>query len=509
MSDKNSVFRSQFRNITQYLFGSKLGFLIVCLLLFAFILFYGWRRWILTIPKPLPQILEGDVEKNNTLLGGKYYEVSVPPTGSAQYISADYRLWVPKDVQTLRGLIVKQHGCGGDSSTALGLNHANDLQWQALALKHQLALLGTKYPTDYQTKNRYPDDPCNSWGLIERGSEKAFLTALDKLAQKSQHPELAKVPWALWGYSGGADWSMQMAQKYSERTIAVVAARGGAALVSGIESSLIFNAKIEPAFLGVPVLFALGEKDSHAEESIEMPQKIFNRYRKEGALWAIAVESDAGHETADTRMLAIPFLDAILSMRLTAGDGMLRTIDSTQGWLANPVTNTIAPIAEYNGNSLEAAWLPNEETARKWLAYIADPGLWKQIKYKLCSRKKIGTLMGVPYLTDSCRIDKIIPIRKPSAPADFQLINTSEGEITLTWKFKPDLENGLPPFRIYRDNLLIATLQGQGYNEADLPISINSKLEFRDNKATIDSTYAVSAFNILGENISSTTDLEK
>jgi hypothetical protein len=479
---------------------------VLLLALSAPFLLYGWRKWLLTVPQPLLQnstIINGT---SNVLLDGGYYNVSIPPTGSDQYISADYRLWIPTGVKTLRGLIVKQHGCGGDSTTAVGLIHANDLQWQALALKHQLALLGTKYPTDYETKNRYPDDPCNSWGLIDRGSEKALLMAINKFSQNSQHPELVKLPWILWGHSGGADWSIQMAKKYPERTIAVVLARGGAVLVSDSTSSLILNAKISPGLLKVPVLFALGEKDPNTEEALQIPKKIFHRYRKAGALWAIAEEAGAGHETADTRFLAIPFLDAILSARLTASDGMLRPVDATQGWLGNSATHAIASIAEYKGNPLEAVWLPNEETARKWQAYLTTPNLWEQVRYKLCSRKQFGTLLGAPSLINSCRLNKIAPTQKPNVPFDVRVNRIHEGEIVLTWKFKPDLENGLPPFRIYRDNSLIATIQGQGYDSGDAPVFPNVILEFRDKKAVAHSTYAVSALNRLGESFSHSTN---
>jgi pimeloyl-ACP methyl ester carboxylesterase len=507
MSHRNSFFKSYLQNIARLLFGSKLTLLSLSLMLLAFFLFYEWRRWIVTVPKPMPQHLEGEAEKSNTLLGGRYYEVAIPPTGSAQYISADYRLWIPKDVKVLRGVIIKQHGCGGDATTEIGLSHANDLQWQALALKHQLALLGTKFPTDYQTKGRYLDDPCNSWALIDRGSEKALLTAFHQFAQKAQHPELDKVPWVLWGYSGGADWAMQMAQKYPERTIAMVLARGGAVLVSDTEeSSLILNAKISSAFLKVPVLFALGEKDPHTEEAVKIPEKIFYQYRKAGAVWAIAKESEAGHANAETRLLAIPFLDAILSARLTASEGILHSIDSTQGWLGNPTTHTIAPIAEYEGNPLEAAWLPNEETAHKWQAYITTPSLWEQVRYKLCSSQKIGILLGASYLIDSCRFNKIAPAQKPNAPFNVRVKKTEREEIVLKWNFKPDLENGLPPFRIYRDNSLIATLQGQGYDGGDAPILSNITLEFRDKKAAMNSSYFISAFNTLGESVSQPTD---
>jgi pimeloyl-ACP methyl ester carboxylesterase len=502
MHRDNSVLNYCSQVFSKLLLGHKLRWMILFLILFASFLFYEYKKWVLNVPKPLPQysvIVNG---KTNAYLDENYYEASIPPTGSAQYISAGYRLWIPKNIKALRGIIVKQHGCGGDPSTALGLIHANDLQWQALALKHRFALLGTKYPTDYATKNRYPDDPCNSWGLIDRGSEKAFLMALRKLAQDSRHPELVKVPWALWGHSGGADWSIQMAQKYPERTIAVVLARGGAALVSDSKSSLILNSKLSSGLLRLPVLFALGEKDPHIEEAIEIPKKVFNRYRRAGAPWAIAIEADAGHETAETRLLAIPFLDAAMSARRIASDGKLQPMNAPGGWLGNLTTHAISPIEAYKGTLLDAAWLPNEEIARKWQAYETTPSLWEQLRSRLCSRKRIGTLLGVPYLIDSCRTHKITPTRKPSAPTDVSAIKTGEAERILTWKFTPDIENGLPSFRIYRNNSLIATLQGQNYDGGDMPMPPNIVMEFQDKRATANSTYAVSAFNMLGESIS-------
>jgi hypothetical protein len=466
----------------------------------AYLSIYIFRNWRLTIPQPLPESSTITANSEQILLSGGYFEVSIPPSGADRHISADYRLWVPSGVKTLRGLLVKQHGCGGDS-----LSHADDLQWQALAMKHKFALLGTRLPTDYQTKNRYIDDPCNSWGLIERGSEKAFLRALQKFSQKSNHLELTEVPWALWGHSGGADWVMQMAQKYPARTIAVVLVRGGGVQVAGAGSSLILKSGINQALLQVPTLFALGEKDSLTQEAIELPKVIFERYRKVGAQWAIAIEANAGHETAETRLLAIPFFDAVLSKRLSTKDGSLRAIDANQGWLGSLTTRDIAPVSKYKGNILETAWLPNEETSRKWQKYITTPNVWEQARFKLCSSRKFSMFIGVPYLVESCHANKIIPTLKPMAPVSVRAIKTGITEITLTWGFKPDLENGLPPFRIYRNNSLIATLQGQGYDNVDAPMYSSIILKFRDTKATNISIYNVSAFNAFGESMSQPT----
>ena len=49
------------------------------------------------------------------------------------------------------------------------------------------------------------------WFDPATGAEKTFLKALDDFAAKSGHAELAKVPWILWGHSGGGIWADVMA----------------------------------------------------------------------------------------------------------------------------------------------------------------------------------------------------------------------------------------------------------------------------------------------------------
>jgi pimeloyl-ACP methyl ester carboxylesterase len=479
-------------------------FLVVVLVIF--LLHLGWKRWLLSIPQPLPQKSIIPTEQQDKLEHGIYYEISVPPTGSAKYISADYRIWIPNGVETVRGVIVKQHGCGGDADSDLGLVYANDLQWQALAIKHQLALLGSKYPTDYQTVGRYPDDPCNSWAVIDHGSEKALLKALYEFGQNSRHPELEKIPWVLWGYSGGADWAVQMSQKYPDRTIALIAQRGGGVVISPSAPNKLLTSDINPAILEMPVLYALGGAEAvgtvYFDEGLDIPRKVFSRFRKAGALWAIAVEADMGHQSTDTRLISIPYLDSILTSRLTTTSTKLQQLNKSNGWLANPVTQEIAPVGEYKGDALEAAWLPDQQTAYKWKSYVTAPNLWDKARYSFCSSKKLLTLLGLPHLSESCYPDRVSSTRKPDAPTDVRAIKISASEVVLTWNFTPDLENGLPKFRIYRNYTLIATLQGQERDGGDAPIYPHVVLEFRDTSAEENGVYAVSAFNNLGENIS-------
>lgn len=408
----------------------------------------SWKKWLASKPQPagLPAIATG----SSSILAGNYYQASMPPVKDDDYQTADFRLWIPHDVQTIRGVIVKQHGCG-DPAAATGLDLANDLQWQALATKHKFALLGSKFTTGKKS--------CEYWFIANYGSGTALMRALNDFAKQSQHPELDRVPWAMWGHSGGADWSTQMMQKYPERTIAAIAARGGAFFLLGNN----------PNIANIPVLFALGEKDRKIAVSgtLDLPIQAFERYRKLAAPWTLAIEAGAEHEVGDTRFLAISYLDAIITQRLPTQGNDLKPIDSTLGWLGNIDTKEIAPVAKFTGDPLKATWLPNEETARKWQQYVTT--------------------------------GQINPTQKPRAPTNLQATRRDSTTVLLTWNYQPDLETGLPAFRIDRDRAPIATIPKPSHNFGDAPEPARSVLEFADKKAPQNASYSIVAINDLGE----------
>ena len=92
------------------------------------------------------------------------YEASTKP-GELVY-PVNYTMWVPPGVEQVRGVIVHQHGCG-EGSCKSGLTGAYDLHWQALARKHDCALLSPSY--------EQPDKAeCQMWCDPRNGSSAAF-----------------------------------------------------------------------------------------------------------------------------------------------------------------------------------------------------------------------------------------------------------------------------------------------------------------------------------------------
>src|SRR5438552_2491509 len=165
------------------------------------------------------------------------------PRGAEQYLKLDYpaslssnelqvavtyTLWIPEGVKTLRGIIVHQHGAGTTASIE-GSTAAYDFHWQALAKKWDCALWGSSYHVLNEKIDISPG-ASELWFDPRRGSEKTFLKALAAFASKSGHPEIDKIPWALWGHSGGGIWSDVMTTLHPDRVVAVWM-RSGSALM--------------------------------------------------------------------------------------------------------------------------------------------------------------------------------------------------------------------------------------------------------------------------------------
>src|SRR5436190_7636966 len=103
------------------------------------------------------------------------YEASTAP-GELIY-PVNYTIWIPPQAKSLRGVIVHQHGCG-EGSCKSGLTGAYDLHWQALAKKHNCALLSPSYEQP-ETAD------CQLWCDPRNGSDAAFQKGLVDLAAKS------------------------------------------------------------------------------------------------------------------------------------------------------------------------------------------------------------------------------------------------------------------------------------------------------------------------------------
>lgn len=374
-----------------------------------------------------------------------YYRVRYE--GSTQagelVIPVNFTVWVPPGVKELRGVIVHQHGCG-EGSCKSGLTGAFDLHWQALAKKHACALLSPSYEQSEKAD-------CQIWCDPRRGSDAAFQKALADLGTKSGHSEMAKVPWALWGHSGGGQWAGTMVLLHPER-VAAAWLRSGVAPVKDVPGKPTPCAIPDEA-LKVPMMCNLGTqegvtvKDGRFAGVWPGVETFFTTLRAKGALIGVAVDPLTAHECGNQRYLAIPWLDACLSARLPEKyDRPLKPIPVSDAWLAplsagEPAGAFPVPAAKFTGQLDMSIWLPNETIAHAWSQYVKD------------------TLVAAT--------------TPPPAPFNLRVKDNE-----LTWEAEADLQSGLAGFIIERDGAFLANVPAQPNNPYGRPVFQN--LQYSD-----------------------------
>ena len=401
-----------------------------------------------------------------------YYRVryGASETGALVF-PVQYTVWIPPGVAMLRGIVIHQHGCG-EGSCRSGQTGAFDLHWQALAEKHDCALLAPSYE-QRQSEN------CQLWCDPRNGSAKAVQDALEDLARTTGHRELASVPWAIWGHSGGGHWCGGIVLTQPERVIAAWLRSGVPFLEANPERPEIKPHQLSRAALRVPIMCNPGTKegvtvkDGRFARVWPMNKEFFSSVRQRGGLIGVSVDPLTAHECGNQRYLAIRWLDACMTARLPTEHGQpLRPMPVANAWLA-PLLGTVAvPQNEFEGDPAGAVWLPDETIATAWQHYVTDT--------------------------------KIPDPTRPPAPSNVRFDNG-----LLEWSATADLESGIAWFEIYRDGRRVGTVPSkpanrfgrplfQGLQYSDTPAVPLAKMAFRDPEGTANSQYKVIVVNTMG-----------
>ena len=391
---------------------------------------------------------------------GQYFRIEYPAstTEGALQIAVAYTLWIPDKVPTLRALIVHQHGAGIPAAQA-GATSAYDLHWQALAKKWNCALLGPSYHVLNDAIDLTPGGS-ELWFDPRKGSDQVFLKALQELGDKSGHPELATVPWCLWGHSGGGIWSNVMSMLHPGRVLAVFLRSGTATMFRPRPE--FHQPQVPAAVYQIPTMinFGMGEKGKRPWDG---SLATFQEYRGQGAPIGFAPDPRTEHFCGDARYLAIPFFDACLAMRLAENGQPLRPVDMGQAWLAAPWSEVTAPLAKFRGDRKQAGWLPNEAVAQAWTEYV-----------------KTGTVSHSA---------------APPAPSNVRITARPDQSYEIAWEAEADFVVGLGGFVILRDGHGIARLPErppdsvygrplfQGLSYHDTPFAPIPQMVYRDTSA--------------------------
>ncbi len=372
---------------------------------------------------------------------GTIFDAEILPIAGEKFAKASYRIYVPDGVAAIRGIIIRQHGCGRD-----GIEMAHDLQWQVLANKWAFALLGTHY-----------DDAgnCGNWANLNSGSVQALERALAQFASAAKRPELVTVPWAIWGHSGGGNWAYAVVAQYPERVIAAIPRSGS-------------NGALPAAARLVPQLFSAGQMEQGNPTfggAYKETVNAFERERPLGALVGLSLDPQATHDIRQGRLLAIPYLDACIRMRLPSiAGGPLRTLAEGSGWLGDLSSFAVAAFGDYPGDKTTAAWLPDQTVAQKWAEF-----------------SKSG---------------QVVDTTPPFAPRSLMAVREA-ASVRLSWAADADLDSGIKRFVVYKDGAQLAEVGSpfQQGNFGDEPEPPTPAMTYIDAVAQGSPVYEVSTVN--------------
>ena len=277
----------------------------------------------------LAQAVEGQGLKAHQ---GKSQELSASAQGGR--VDAEAKLLLPETAGPVRGIIVVLRWGAGTWVY-------DDPAWRELANNLQCGLLQLVL-----TNRGGPADPLEL-PVAEQanrnapiGGAEALLKILDEFSRQSRRPELQDAKLLFWGHSAAGGFGPTFAAMHPGRTIAFVRYHSHS---RGLPLELTTIARI-------PGLIFAGENDTTA--GVEDSERLWKSGRALQAPWTFAVEPGAPHGSPEAvkkaNDLAIPWMRAVVTQRLTNGTAALRPVDESSAWLA------------------EGSWLPDEASAKGW-----------------------------------------------------------------------------------------------------------------------------------------------
>jgi len=154
-----------------------------------------------------------------------------------------------------------------------------------------------------------------------------------------------------------------------------------------------------------------------------------NAYRAKGAPMSFAYDPLTAHWTGNSRYLAIPFLDAVMALRLPdkgSKSQVLKPINMKKAWLAPFDGGAAAAASAYKGDQKTAVWLPNAVVGKLWTEFV-----------------KTG---------------QVSDNTPPPAPFDVKVTDKGTQGAEITWNAEADFESGIRNFVVLRDGQELGNL---------------------------------------------------
>ena len=264
-----------------------------------------------------------------------HFDAEIAPAPGDSFAIAAFRLVLPCADAPVKAVLVLVPGSNGD-----GRNDGTNHEWQDFARHNSVAILSC-----YFKDPPHPDAFAEEYVRAGRGSGQALLSALDQLAPRCGHPELARAPLLLWGMSAGGQFNYEFVAWRPERVACFVVNKGG----------IYYSALLPEASRQVPGLFFTGQDDMRYRS--DTIAGLFAVNRRVGARWALVDEPGIAHAEGQSPRLARLFFSEIMRQRASGS--------IAEGVIADPATGAITPLRETRGTDHPTSWYPSLQLARE------------------------------------------------------------------------------------------------------------------------------------------------
>ena len=255
------------------------------------------------------------------------------------------KMWIPPNTETIRGVFISGHGGGSGDSR----NFARDENVRAFAMRLGFAVAGL---------HNFPGRRVYSEGAA------VFFHALNEFARLGHHPEVANLPFVMYGSSNGGSATYGFANYAPERAICFVAnvSAGGSPEIP-----------VDGA-LKVPGVFIMGKFDALIRErGITRTEEMMAYARPKGALWSWALELK-GHEDGASFDIYMKLVEQAVAARYPKngdprkGPVKLVELKEESGCLVDQGSwgrglTYVDSYSDYKGDKANAGWVLNKDMA--------------------------------------------------------------------------------------------------------------------------------------------------
>lgn len=293
-------------------------------------------------------------------------------------------LWIPPNTPKIRAVMVGMHN-------GLPINILQSPQVRAVCRKHGIAqILMTPWSKDIGSVMMKD----LTFDMTDPARTAVYDSYLQRLAERSEHPELITAPIVPLGHSAYCGFPFEAAMRKPEQCLCTIPIKAG--LPDGytffgpggkaMHPSADFNLR------NVPILFVT----SSSQETVgwgpfplaygtylssyrrgDRDDNPGTTYEPHAELFSSCWEMTSGHFDMSPRnyTFVADWLDAIAAARLPEKVGEpLKTLTLRDGWLMDPKipatgewpkdATRLAPYSEYKGRRNQALWFPTEKLAR-------------------------------------------------------------------------------------------------------------------------------------------------